>query len=370
MQVLQRDVAAVEVLARDDQVGPLLERVAKRPLEVDLLAEVGRRTVRRVERRAPDRVGRAAHDEALERHLGQPAVGHRRHQRLLPRGRLGLRGHDVERRQGTDLDADLVVVDQLLGQVHRHARRVDRLHGVDEVPVGVLGVGDGVDDQRADGRIRVLERDEAGGKRLPVAVDHEVLDEWLRHRQLHRALVGRVEDRVVARCVVARVGPRHRGRAARELQRLGEPGRPGIGAALDAGREARAAAQLGGRLRPVEVVAKARRQRRAVEPARLRVGQVLDLGVQPPHHQVDVRVESAFHGLVESEIRRRDRCGWLPGSRRRIRLALRLDLGPGLREQFGHSRFGHDLGPRLAGDGRHDSCRDAHGSNRTGQRLH
>ena len=60
---------------------------------------------------------------------------------------------DVDGRQRPDLDADLVVLDELLGEGERALGHVDGLPGRHEVPVRVADVGQRVGDRGAQLRL-------------------------------------------------------------------------------------------------------------------------------------------------------------------------------------------------------------------------
>ena len=100
--------------------------------------------------------------------------GHRRfglRQGLPPRGRFGLRLHDVERRHGADLDARPVVLDQLVGEVQRADRHVHRLPGEHQFPVGVAHVGDRLRQRAAQLDLRDVVVDRGDPQLQPRAVD-------------------------------------------------------------------------------------------------------------------------------------------------------------------------------------------------------
>ena len=146
--------------------------------DVDRLRpEIG--AIDRLDRRRPQRVGRAADDEPLQRDFGGAARTLGRDERLpLLRG-LRLRLDDVDRRHRADFDLRLVVPQQLFGQQQRLTRDVDRLHGEHVVPVRVAHVRDRVHRglPKLDiGDVLVDARDE---QLLPRRVDLEVAQQRL-----------------------------------------------------------------------------------------------------------------------------------------------------------------------------------------------
>ena len=99
---------------------------------------------------------------------------------LALRGRLRLRLDDVDRRHRADLDARLVVADELLGELDRAARDFDRLHGEDIIPVGVPDVRHRVDDRRLQLNFRDVLVQLGDDELLPRVVDPEVAQQRLR----------------------------------------------------------------------------------------------------------------------------------------------------------------------------------------------
>ena len=152
-----------------------------------LRPEVG--AIDRLDRRRPQRIGRAADDEALQRDLGGAARAFGRDERLPLLCGLRLRLHDVDRRHRADLDFGLVVPQQLFGEHQRLARHLDRLHREHVIPVRVPHVRDRVDRgllQLDVGDVLVDARDE---QLLPRGVDPEIAQQRLR---VCAAQVGRV----------------------------------------------------------------------------------------------------------------------------------------------------------------------------------
>ena len=141
----QVDVVDVQLTARARDVGPSVER---RP---DGRRDVHRRGIETGpihgrDLRLPQRVIGTADQQSLQDELRRAAHLQRFGQDLTPLRGLGLGLDDVDRRQGPQLDASLVVRDQILRQLDELLLHGDRLGGDDEIPVGAahgrLGVGD------------------------------------------------------------------------------------------------------------------------------------------------------------------------------------------------------------------------------------
>ncbi len=138
-EVLDVDVVARQVLAGRHQVGPLVERRRHGRLE-DRSSRAGPAPCRsgrwwlsRPGRSVSLTMRRLSTSSAVRRVAS--ACG----QRLAPRGGLGLGRDDVHRRERAHLDADPVVLDELLGQRERLLRGLDRPDRGEQIPVGVLG---------------------------------------------------------------------------------------------------------------------------------------------------------------------------------------------------------------------------------------
>ena len=195
--VLQRDVVGLDGLARLLQIGALVERLAHRRLHVERLGKECR-PIDRIDLRGPQRIVGAADDEPLQRELRRAPLRIGLRHGLEPRRGFGLRLHDVERRQRADLDARLVVLHELVGEILRPLGDVERVDRVDQLPVRVAHVGQRRGDGAAQldlGGVAVERRDD---ELLAVVVDAEPAEQRLRHRQREV----RVERRVVVHQVV------------------------------------------------------------------------------------------------------------------------------------------------------------------------
>ena len=166
------DVTDFEIVLRLLEVGSLAQRARHCRLEVDRLCG-RRRSIDRVQRRRPERIVRAAHDQPLEGELRRPDVGLRLDERLPAVGGFRLRRHDVDRRERADLDAGLVVLHEFAGEIQRVLRRFDRLNGVDQIPVRVPRVRLRADARRLERDLVVLLADAVGLERRARRIDLE-----------------------------------------------------------------------------------------------------------------------------------------------------------------------------------------------------
>ena len=154
----------------------------------------GRSTGSMVER--PQRIVRAADDEALQRDLGGAPRALGRDERLpLLRG-LRLRLDDVDGRHRADFDFRLIVPQQLFGERERLPRDVDRLHREHVVPVRIAHVGDRVDRDLLQLDVGDVLVDAGDEQLLARRIDSEVAQQRLRVLRRPRRVVLRVDRRV------------------------------------------------------------------------------------------------------------------------------------------------------------------------------
>ena len=139
-QVPDRDFVLVEVALIDREVHAIGQRVSNRTLEIDRLRR-RRRAIRRLDRRVPQVVLRAADDQAFQRQLVGAARGFRVDERLPPRRFLGLGLDDVDGGHGADLHLGAVVLHQLCRELEIAARRCNVVDPEHQVPVGIADLG-------------------------------------------------------------------------------------------------------------------------------------------------------------------------------------------------------------------------------------
>ena len=154
VQVLQRDVVFLNRLARDVEVRSFgAARVAPRrrrrsPQRWNSGRSTGSSCAFQFASCVPLTMSRFSASSAVLR------VCTRHGEVLLGRRRLRLGLDDVDRRHRADLDARLVVLDELIGQRHRLLRHVDRLDGEHVVPIRAADVRQRVSDRRAKLNVR------------------------------------------------------------------------------------------------------------------------------------------------------------------------------------------------------------------------
>ena len=280
------DVVDVPLPPRPRDVRPLAQSDANRGLDVDR-GVADRRLIDRVERGRPELVARAVHDQALEVDFRRLPVLLRLGERLAPRRRLRLGLDDVDRGERADLDARPVVADELLGELQRLPLDRHRLHGVDELPVGVADAGQRVGDRLAEVDVGDRAVDPRDRELLARLVDAEPAQQRLRvvggdgapiARVEAREEVGRLPPRVVPRDVEGPAAPRHRLRHGRVEQRR-------VGQDVPAAVELRC--RRGGARRRAEVA----RQRGAVEGQLLGEVEIEHLRNEALDRDVEVAVE-------------------------------------------------------------------------------
>ena len=243
--------------------------------------------------------------------------------RFLATGDFRLRLHDVDRCQGADLHARPRVAQRLLRQVQRLTGHLQRVDGVDVVPVRVPH---GPLRQR-HGLPNVHVGDHPVGPRreqlLPDGVELEVAQQRLRDNHIQIAAQRRVEARKrVGGRLPSAVKRHHRLGAPREqlLNVRGEPEVVGRHRGVTARQEA------AGRL-VLALREDAGAELRRVVGQYLRGVQVLQLRVEPFDLNPEVLLEGQFHGLVHRQLPHRTFRLETFGRWRRGRRHLRGRLG-------------------------------------------
>ena len=289
------------------------QRVAHGALDVDRgVAE--RRWVDRVQRGAPELVARTVHDQSLEVDLRRLPVLLGLGQRLAPRRRLRLGLDDVDGGQGADLDPRAVVADELFRQLQRLTLDRHRLHGVDQLPVGVADARQRIGDGLAQVDVGDGPVDARDGELLPRRVDAEPPQQRLRVVRGHAAPVARIEAReeirglppvVVPGDIELPAAPRHRLPQRRVEERR-------------VGQDVAAAIELRGRRRGTRRRAEAARQRRAIERELLGQVQIQQLRDDALDRDIEVAIEGACDRVVDGEVEPPAVRGGLPEAERRL----------------------------------------------------
>jgi hypothetical protein len=304
----------------------------------------GGRPVGRYDPRRPRRRVVLREDRLLQVVLGLGEVVLGEDDALLAARELGLRLHHVERRHGADLHADLVLLQEPLGEIEVLLRRRERVDGVDQLVVVDLHLRHGREDGLAELHVADLAVLLGDPQLVARGVDSEVAEQRLVEADVELRAVVRVQrgERVVR--VALEVVEVDRERAARLLQR-------DLGAEVPHVllRVHDVAAREGARALGVGRGAVEGRVEHRVERA-LRAEDVLlaQLGVVARDREVRVVLESPLDGLVERQAELA-----AGGHRlRRGRLSRLLLCGSG-RRVLGRGRRG-----REAGDGDGDEQRE------------
>ena len=217
---------------------------------------------------------------------------------LAPLRDLGFGLDEIERRNLSGIDANLVLPRELLRELERSLLNGDVRQRRLERPVRLLDRGHRLNDGLAEAKLGALLVSLRDDVLLPRGVDLAIPEQRLRERELDARLQARIEaaDRIVGRR--PRRVPRHAPRAGAPRQPLPDAGRREPVVDVHA---AVAQQEVRGR-RHVARAAERRREHRRIDAAALAHARRLDLGAEPDDREIGIVLDRAPNRVVEREL--------------------------------------------------------------------